>query len=175
MHGKARFLNAREVEVSALAITPAGSSHTVFSSSNVNTIGGVPVGRLADRLEDALPSTQPVNVPSSPAPKPERQLLFIADIACLPCGRPVGTARSHRWPPKGPVLFQPAGSSNARPLANIWRLRCPVCGGNTAADEITVRTARLEGPTDWKADSPRRGRPPKWLAVLRQAGGPDGA
>jgi len=60
-------------------------------------------------------------------------------------------------------------------LANIWRLRCPVCGGNTAADEITVRTIRLEGPTDWKADRPRRGRPPKRLVMLRQAGGPDAA
>jgi hypothetical protein len=135
----------------------------------------VPVGRLADRLEDALPSTQPVNVPSSPAPKPERQPLFIADIACLPCGRPVGTVRTDRWPPKGPVLFQPAGSSNAHPLSNIWRLRCPVCGGNTAADEVTVRTVRIEGPTDWKADRPRRGRPPKWLVELRQAGPSDAA
>jgi hypothetical protein len=122
-----------------------------------------------------LPSPQPVNVPSALAPKPERQPLFIVEIACLPCGRPVGTARTDRWPPTGPVLFQPAGLSTARPLANIWRLRCPVCGGNTAADEITVRTVRIEGPTDWKADSPRRGRPPKWLALLRQAGGPDAA
>ncbi len=109
-----------------------------------------------------MSSPQPLNIPSSPAPKPERQPLFIAEIACLPCAT-------------GPVLFQPAGLSTARPLANIWRLRCPVCGGNTAADEITVRTVRLEGPTDWKADSPRRGRPPKWLALLRQAGGPDAA
>src|SRR5205823_2328234 len=135
----------------------------------------VPIGRLADHLEDALPSIQPVNVPSSPAAKPERQPLFIADIACLPCGRPVGTARSDHWPPKGPVLFQPAGSSNAHPLSNIWRLRCPVCGGNTAADEVTVRRVRIESPTDWKADPPRRGRPPKWLVELRQAGPSDAA
>jgi hypothetical protein len=101
--------------------------------------------------------------------------LFIADIACLPCGRPVGTVRTDRWPPKGPVLFQPPGSSNAHPLANIWRLRCPVCGGNTAADEVTVRTVRLEDPTDWEADRPRRGRPPKRLVELSQAGAPDAA
>jgi len=122
-----------------------------------------------------LPSPQPVNDSSSPAPKPERQRQFVAEITCLPCGRPVGTARADRWPPTGPVLFQPAGSSTARRVPTIWRLRCPACGGNTAVDEITVRTVRIEGPTDWKADSPRRGRPPKWLAVLRQAGGPDAA
>jgi hypothetical protein len=60
-------------------------------------------------------------------------------------------------------------------LANIWRLRCPVCGGNTAADEVTVRSVRLEGPTDWKADRPRRGRPPKWLVEQRQADASDAA
>ncbi len=122
-----------------------------------------------------MPSPQLVNVSSSPAPPPRRQRLVVAEITCLLCARPVGTARADRWPPTGPVLFQPAGSSTARSLPTIWRLRCPVCGGNTAADDITVRTVRLEGPTDWKADRPRRGRPPKWLVVLRQAGGPDAA
>ena len=72
-------------------------------------------------------------------------------------------------------MFQPADSSTARPLANIWRLRCPVCGGNTAADEVTVRTVRLEDPTDWEADRPRRGRPPKRLVELPQTGAPDAA
>jgi len=96
----------------------------------------------------------------------------VAEIACLLCARPVGTVRADRWPPNNLVLFQPAGSSTAGPIT-IWRLRCPVCGGNTAADEITVRMIRLERPTDWQADRPRRGRPPKWLVRQRQAGGPD--
>src|SRR5256885_6943323 len=42
-----------------------------------------------------------------------------------------------------------------------------------SVDELTVRTVRLEAPIDWQADSPRRGRPPKWLVRLRKAGGPD--
>jgi hypothetical protein len=129
----------------------------------------------ADYLEDALLSSQPVNVPSSPAPVPPCQRMFVAEIACLLCARPVGTARANRWPPTGLVLFQPASSSTASPLATIWRLRCPVCGGNTAVNELTVRTVRLEAPIDWQADRPRLGRPPKWLVRLRQAGGPDAA
>lgn len=129
----------------------------------------------ADYLEDALLSSQPVNVPSSPAPVPACQRMFVAEIACLLCARPVGTARANRWPPTGLVLFQPASSSTASPLATIWRLRCPVCGGNTAVNELTVRTVRLEAPIDWQADRPRLGRPPKWLVRLRQASGPDAA
>jgi len=53
----------------------------------------------------------------------------------------------------------------ARPLAAWWRLRCSVCGGNTAGSELVVRTARLVLPTDWQNERPRRGRPPKQLAA----------
>jgi hypothetical protein len=122
-----------------------------------------------------LPSSQPDNAPSSPILAPRRQRLFVAEIVCLLCARPAGTARVDRWPPAGLLSFRPADSSVERQLTSITGLRCLFCGGSTAVDEVTERTVRLEGPTDWQAASPRRGRPPKWLVLLRQAGGPGAA
>lgn len=111
---------------------------------------------------------EPLPTPKSPTLSPARprpQRVIVAEVTCLPCARPVGTATADRWPPVGSVLFQPAGASGARPLAAWWRLRCSVCGGNTAASELVVRTARLELPTDWQNERPRRGWPPKQLAA----------
>jgi hypothetical protein len=122
--------------------------------------------------ESDLSSTQPVNEFPHSASAPQRQTLYVAEIACLLCARPVGTATSASWPPSGPVLFRSADSLVDCQVPAIWRMRCPVCGGNTAVDELATRTVRTEGPTDWQADPPRRGRPPKWLVQLREAGEP---
>ena len=84
--------------------------------------------------------------PFHPAPTLTRREI-VAEVTCLLCARPVGTATADRWPPSGPVLFQQAGSSTTRPLAAWWRLRCRVCGGNTAASEFLVRSIRREPPT----------------------------
>lgn len=108
---------------------------------------------------------EPLPTPTIPTLSPARprpQRVIVAEVTCLLCARPVGTATADRWPPGGSVLFQPAGAPGARPLAAWWRLRCPVCGGNTAASELVVRTVRVEPPTDWQTERPRRGRPPRW-------------
>jgi hypothetical protein len=104
----------------------------------------------------------------SPPPSPRYQRFFVAEITCLLCARPVGTTRSNRWPPIGPILFQPADSNSANLLLAWWRVRCEMCGGNTAATELTTRTVRVEQPIDWRAERPRRGRPPKWLVEQRR-------
>jgi hypothetical protein len=85
------------------------------------------------------------------------------------CARSIGTILADRWPPRGSVLFTSPESTRARPLATWWRLRCPICGGNTAATEVEVHTVRHEPPPDWQDDPPRRGRPPAWLVAQRQA------
>src|SRR6202030_4609971 len=79
---------------------------------------------------NALPLSLPEDVHSSPTPAPARQRLFVAEIACLLCGRPVGTAMAESWPPCGPVVFRPADSTTERQLPAVSRLRCPMCGGN---------------------------------------------
>jgi hypothetical protein len=109
----------------------------------------------------------PTHTPTSAAP--HRKQVIVAELACLMCARPIGTATTDCWPPRGPVRFKPTESTTTHRLGTWWRLRCPTCGGNTAATELVVRTARVEPPTDWQADRPRRGRPPAWLAAQRLA------
>jgi hypothetical protein len=131
----------------------------------------------ADRQsgETPLPLSLPEDVCSSPTPAPTRQRLFVAEIACLLCGRPVGTAMAESWPPCGPVVFRPADSTTERQLPAVSSLRCSMCGGSAVVDELSVLTLRLEPPIDWRAERPRRGRPPKWLAQQRQAAESDTA
>lgn len=65
-------------------------------------------------------------------------------------------------------------SKQPRPCARGGCLRCAVCGGNTAANEVASRTVRLEPAIDWREVLPRRSRPPKWLvAQLRAAAAND--
>jgi hypothetical protein len=99
------------------------------------------------------PSPDPPT-PTSTSATPRRKQVIVAELACLMCARPVGIATTDSGPPQGPVRFKPAKSATIHRLATWWRLRCPTCGGNTAATELVVRTVRLEPPTDWQADRP---------------------
>ena len=85
--------------------------------------------------------------------------------------QPAPAALTRIEPPdcQTPCWFRPADSTTERQLPTVSRLRCPLCGGNAIVDELDVRTLRLEAPIDWRAERPRRGRPPKWLAQQRQA------
>jgi arylsulfatase A-like enzyme len=49
------------------------------------------------------------------------------------------------------------GFNPRSPTCSLWRLRCPICGGNTAATDVQVRTVRVGLPSDWQSDRPRRG------------------
>jgi hypothetical protein len=111
---------------------------------------------------------QPVQSSSSAPPSARYQRIFVAVITCRLCARPVGTARSHQWPPNAPILFQPADSPSASLVVAWWRLRCGMCGGNTAVTELTTRTIRVEQSIDWRSEQPCRGRPPKWLVEQRR-------
>ena len=113
---------------------------------------------------------------SSPDPEPRRRRVIVADIGCLLCGRRVGAILTDQWPPAGAVVsFQAEAARTTRPLAAWWRLRCAICGGNTAVTELTQRTVRLEPQVDWRSDRPRRGRPPKRLLAERILTDPDAA
>jgi hypothetical protein len=100
---------------------------------------------------------------------PVRRRVFVAEIGCLLCGREAGVAVSQHWPPAGPILLQAPGAQTTTLVRAGWRLRCGVCGGNTAANEVRTRTVRLEPAIDWREVRPRRGRPPKWLVEQRRA------
>jgi hypothetical protein len=94
--------------------------------------------------------------------------VYVADIACILCTRALGTAVDRRWPPTVSVLIQFAPTTVLRRV-ELRRLRCPECGGNTSATEVTTRLLRHESALDWDRDQPRRGRPPKWLVEQRRA------
>ena len=95
-----------------------------------------------------------------------RMTVFVAEIACIMCSRTVETAIDACWPPAGSVLLQAEGSTVLRRI-QLNRLRCPDCGGNTEATEVTTRLLRRERPIDWQNDQPHRGRPPRWLVAQR--------
>jgi len=104
-----------------------------------------------------------------------RRRLFLAEVVCLTCGRKAGTALAEHWPPTRPILFQPPAARTASLVRAWWRIRCATCGGNTAADGVTIRTVQLEPPVDWRTERPRRGRPPKRLMEQRRNDGPGAA
>lgn len=92
--------------------------------------------------------------------------VFVAEIACIMCTRILGTAIDTRWPPLNTVLIQMEGSTVLRRV-ELGRLRCDVCGGNTAPTEVTTRLLRRERAIDWQREQPRRGRPARWLVAER--------
>lgn len=95
--------------------------------------------------------------------------VVVAEITCIMCGRDVGTAVDTRWPPIGSVLIQLEGSTVLRRI-QLDRLRCPDCGGNTEATDVSTKLLRRERPLDWQhMERPRPGRPPKWLLAQRAA------
>jgi DNA-directed RNA polymerase subunit N (RpoN/RPB10) len=94
--------------------------------------------------------------------------VFVAEIACLLCGRVLGTAVDTRWPPVATVVIKLPGSATFQRLA-LDRLCCRECGGNTAPTEVRRRAIRGERPVDWQSDRRRLGRPPKWPVARRTA------
>jgi hypothetical protein len=96
--------------------------------------------------------------------------VFVAEIACIMCTAVVGTVIDTRWPPVLTVLIEFDGSRVLR-LVEVDRLRCPSCGGNTEATEVTPRLLRRDR-VDWRLERSQVGRPPKWLAAQRAAARP---
>ena len=100
---------------------------------------------------------------------PDARTVFVAEITCLLCGHLAGTAVSDRWPPVGSLLFKPANLASFQRISPR-ELHCMVCGGNTAASDVTTRRIRTERPIDWEADRPKRGRPAKWRLPQQHVG-----
>jgi DNA-binding transcriptional regulator YiaG len=95
-----------------------------------------------------------------------RSTVFVVELLCLLCSRELGTLESSVWPTVAPVTLMRPGLPTAT-ITDWWRLRCGICGGSAITDEVRERVARNEGPIDWSADKPRRGRPPKSVADAR--------
>src|SRR5215467_4156478 len=57
---------------------------------------------------------------ASPSP-PERWPIVVAELVCLMCARPTGTAMAEQWPPTAPILFQAADRREAVVVRAWWR------------------------------------------------------
>lgn len=98
-------------------------------------------------------------------------LLTIAtiELTCLLCGRSAGALEADGWPPARPARYRTTAFA-VRPQVRGRLLACGACGGTVHASEATVRHQAPRALSDWAAEQPRRGRPPKALAAARSAG-----
>ena len=105
--------------------------------------------------------------------------VFVAEIACILCGRVLGTAVDTRWPPVYSVLIQMEGSRVLRRV-ELSRLRCPDCGGNTVthrSDRASAppgRCHRLAERSNPVAAGRRNGLSPSERRIRRRTDVPDG-
>ncbi len=79
-------------------------------------------------------------------------VVFHVELACLLCGRALGTLQIRQWPSRGPGTLRPIGPTPACQLADWCRLRCLVCGGNIYPDE--VEAVRVYPPVQWENERP---------------------
>ena len=143
---------------------PRSESPTVSADF---ALGPAPVSTEAASMQaDSHPMDAPTSAPANPsASRPI--VVFHVELACLLCGRALGTLQIRQWPSRGPGTLRPIGPTPACQLADWCRLRCLVCGGNIYPDE--VEAVRVYPPVQWENERPRRGRPPKWLSEQRRA------
>jgi hypothetical protein len=94
--------------------------------------------------------------------------VFVVEMKCLACGREAGLIASNWWPTFSRVLFQATGAHSVQAVPDWSQLGCAICCGYLYADAITSKRVYAPLSRD-DLDVPRRGRPPKWLVVQRQA------
>src|SRR5215471_2555051 len=86
--------------------------------------------------------------------------MVITSLACLQCGRMIGSferMRGRDWPVN--VQFRLAGSDSVW-FTNPRLIRCTVCHGTAIVDDESVERRRGPERVDWAVEPRRRGRPP---------------
>jgi hypothetical protein len=94
--------------------------------------------------------------------------VYVAELQCFLCGSEAGSVESDRRPLPSASMWHPADGAPGRLVA--WReLRCARCGGALLAESIetVIRHTTVEAPHTPHRETPRRGRPPKWLVEER--------
>ncbi|MBV9579437.1 MAG: hypothetical protein JO057_12690 [Chloroflexi bacterium] len=110
----------------------------------------------------------PISSASDQPNPPKRERVLTATLNCYLCGHTCGTLESPSTAGLPPIAhFTPADDSGTRQV--MWqRLRCPRCGGGSLLLEgLEVVTRRQEPRFDLLEETPRRGRPPRWLVERR--------
>ena len=95
-----------------------------------------------------------------PDNSPSPSLVLITSLACLQCGRTLGSferMQGRAWPVT--VQFRLAGSDSVC-FANPRLIRCHVCHGTAIVEDESVERRRNPERVDWAIEPRRRGRPP---------------
>ncbi len=96
----------------------------------------------------------PMRITDEVHPQPTRTEVKVVQRHCLACGRSEESATGQ------PIYYSPG----RLPHHN----RCDRCGARAlVADEVQTIVTRTDA-YDWRAEQPRRGRPPRSLVLLRE-------
>jgi hypothetical protein len=91
---------------------------------------------------------------------------YLAELQCFLCGSLAGTIETDRKPLPPYGIWHPVGGGKPRRVADWRQLRCGRCGGAVFAENIEAVTRHDDD--DLRRETPRRGRPPKWLVEERR-------
>jgi hypothetical protein len=95
------------------------------------------------------------------------RLAYLAELQCFMCGSLAGSIESDRKPLPPTGIWHPAGGGQPQRVADWRQLRCSRCGGALFAETVEA-VVRHDEPSGGQRESPRRGRPPKWLVEERR-------
>lgn len=94
--------------------------------------------------------------------------VYLAELQCFLCGSLAGTIESDRKPLPPYGIWRPAdGRLPAQRVADWRSLRCQRCGGALYTESVEAAVRHDEGE-ELRKETPRRGRPPKWLVEERR-------
>jgi hypothetical protein len=93
---------------------------------------------------------------------------YVAELQCFLCGSLAGSIETDRAPLPAHGIWRPAGGGPPQRVADWRQLHCRRCGGALYAESIEAVVDQDEEDDDLRQDTPRRGRPPKWLIEQRR-------
>jgi hypothetical protein len=93
--------------------------------------------------------------------------VYLAELQCFLCGSLAGSVESDRKPLPPYGIWHPADGGPPQKVADWRSLRCNRCGGALFTENVEA-VIRHDEADELKRETPRRGRPPKWLVEERR-------
>ena len=106
------------------------------------------------------------SAPSRADPAPSRTA-YVAELQCFLCGSYAGAFETNRMPLPPYGIWRPASGGPPERIADWRQLHCSRCGGALFAESVETVSQPDEADA-LRRETPRRGRPPKWLVEQRR-------